>query len=878
MVSTADGSKSFYTLWTKQKDQGVLAELPQNFAAQKHYLALTVSSGESYAGLHAGELYFYWKQYGKRMALMIPNTEIRSTGDQESQSSVKRLFTDEVLLDVPILGWVQRGGPIIDVDELCVGMAEKFFTRHATGIQKNLYKIKLAKAFPNNVELAFEVPVQGKIKSFHYSFSMIPEGGTYQPRVADERIGFFTTSYTDFGKMEPERTKTRFVNRWHLEKADASLKLSPPKNPIIFYVEHTTPIRYRRWIKEGVLMWNKAFERVGLVNALEVRFQDAATGENMEKDPEDVRYNFIRWLNNGVGTAIGPSRVNPMTGQILDADIIMTDGWIRHWWTNFNDILPSMAMEGMTPETLQWLHQNPNWDPRVRLASPEKRAEMLDSRARQPMPALGGHPMAAAKADPKGQFLGEAEYGGLAGRASQQNGYCSFANAKTEGLAAMAMQLEMMAPEEIAAAAPAGGVGNDQVLDGVPEWFIGPLLADVTVHEVGHTLGLRHNFKASSQFTFEEINSDAVKGKKPLTASVMDYVPINMVAGKKLPQGDYGMISVGPYDEWAIEYGYTFEKDLKPILARVAEPALAYATDEDTIGPDPLARRYDFGKNPLSYAQNQMEFARGHREKLLDKFVKDGESWAKARRGYQLSLRQQMGAVNMMAAWVGGTFIHRDKKGDPNGRPPTSVVPVEDQRAALKFVVENSFNDEAFGLTPKLMQHMSVDQWWDMEMEFESAAWPVHDRIGGIQASVLTAIMNPTTLARVYDNELRTPGDQDALTMPELLDSIKDSIWDELDKVDAAKAYTPRQPLISSLQRNLQREHLDRLMDLANSKMPGAVGKASADLAMQQLATIKAKMDGPSKAGNVDAYSRSHLAESINRIQKLQDTRYVLVK
>jgi hypothetical protein len=126
VVSTADGAKSFYTLWTRGKDQAVLAELPQNYASQKHFLALTVSSGEDYAGLQAGELYFYWKQYGKRLALMLPNTEIRSGGDQESQNSVKRLFTDSVLLDVPILGMVERGGPIIDIDELCVNMAEKF--------------------------------------------------------------------------------------------------------------------------------------------------------------------------------------------------------------------------------------------------------------------------------------------------------------------------------------------------------------------------------------------------------------------------------------------------------------------------------------------------------------------------------------------------------------------------------------------------------------------------------------------------------------------------------------------------------------------------------------------------------------------------------
>ena len=92
----------------------------------------------------------------------------------------------------------------------------------------------------------------------------------------------------------------------------------------------------------------------------------------MEKDPEDVRYNFIRWLNNDVGTAIGPSRVHPSTGEILDADIILTDGWIRHFNYNYEDLMPKLAMEGMAAETLAWLGNNPRWDPRVRLAPAEK--------------------------------------------------------------------------------------------------------------------------------------------------------------------------------------------------------------------------------------------------------------------------------------------------------------------------------------------------------------------------------------------------------------------------------------------------------------------------------------------------------------------------
>lgn len=869
VVSTADGQKSFYTLYQRAKDQQMLAELPPGFASQKHFVALTVASGESYAGLQAGDIYFYWKQFGKRIAICMPNLDVRSTGDKESQGSVKRLFTDQVLLDVPILGFIPKGGPLIDLDELCVGMAAKFFARHATNVNKNLATIKTAKAFPNNVEIGFDVPTgEGRLKTFHYSFSLMPDSTGYQPRQADDRIGYFTTHFTDFGQFEVDKTRMRYINRWFLEKADPSLKLSPPKTPIIFYLEHSTPIRYRRWVKDGIQMWNKAFEKVGLVNAIEVRFQDAATGENMEKNPEDVRYNFVRWLSNGAGTAIGPSRVHPLSGQILDADIILTDGWIRHWWSNYNEVIPQIAMEGSTPESLQWLYQNPQWDPRVRLAPPEKRQQLIDTRGREPMPELGGHALAQAGK----QMLGSGEFTGLVGRYSQQNGFCSVSDAKVQGLANMAMLMETIATD---AANPDGG---EQMVDGIPENFIGPLLMNLTAHEVGHTLGLRHNFKGSSIYSFGQINSDEIKGKKPFTGSVMDYIPINIVAGKKFPQGDYGMIAVGPYDEWAIEYGYTFEKELKPVLARVAEPTLQYATDEDTWGPDPLARRYDFSKNPLDYAENQIALVKELRARILEKFVKDGQSWSKARRGYQLTLSTQVRSVVMMSAWLGGSFLNRDHKGDPNGRKPIEPVPADQQRAALKFVTQNTFADEAFGLTPELLSHLSVEKWFDLENSFDNPTWGVHDKILGIQAAVLTSMLNPTTLGRVYDNEFAVAADKDALTLPELLDTLRDGIWMELDKIDAAKNFTSRQPLIGSLRRNLQREHLDRLIDLATGKLIGPASKPVSDLSLALLEGLKAKLANIVNLPNLDPYSRAHLKEAVNRITKLQESRFHISK
>ena len=413
------------------------------------------------------------------------------------------------------------------------------------------------------------------------------------------------------------------------------------------------------------------------------------------------------------------------------------------------------------------------------------------------------------------------------------------------------------------------------MLDGMPEAFIGPLLADLVAHEVGHTLGLRHNFKASSIYSLSKINSPEIKEQKAFAGSVMDYLPINLNIAEGEEQGDFAMIELGPYDFWAIEYGYTFEKDLSKILSRVSEPELQFATDEDTTGPDPLARRYDFSAEPLSYAQEQARLIERFRKRLMTDYVKDGDSWTKAREGFELTLNLQMKNTSMMANWIGGSHVNRDKKGDPQERLPIEVVSAERQREALKFVLESTFRDSAYALSPELLSRLTKD--FMRGFGGGDPAWPVHDRILSMQASALTLLMNSTTLRRVYDNEFRVPADQEAFTLPELLASISGEIWSEL-KGDLDKEYSARSPMISSLRRNLQREHLERLIDLT---LPGsgssAAYKAISNLCIMELLDLKKSIDRDLEAGDktLDAYSKAHLYEASQRISKALDADYI---
>jgi hypothetical protein len=908
VVSTADG-RSMYTVWTREKDAQMLAELPRNFEQQKLFIAYTIAGGTRTAGVQTGDLYAFWKRFDKRLALIQPNYQVRSTGDLESKKGLERVFTDRVILDVPIVARGEGGGPVIDMDQLLLGQARSFFGPRVASANTRLARIAKAKAFPENIELAYELPLfGGQFGTLHYSISVLPKSTGYKPREADARVGYFVTTYRDIGHPSRETPAVRYINRWKLEKADASLKLSPPKEPIVFYLEHTIPVRYRRWVREGVLEWNKAFEKVGIVNAIEVYQQDARTGAHMEKDPEDARYNFVLWTNANMGFAIGPSRVDPRTGQILDADIVMDEGFVTGWVNTWRKLIPETAMLNFGPQTLAWLEDRPQWDPRVRLAPPAERADTVRHLRQERLRTHGrnyaGHPAGNVDAT----IMGDDRYDGLAGRVSQINGRCDCAAHVSQDIAFYRMAPDLLYDlifnaveedkDEDADAEDKNGDKDDedekddaeeteedgddkkrndqQMIDGVPESFIGPLLRDVIMHEVGHTLGLRHNFKASTIYSLEQVNSPEFKGR-PITGSVMDYNPININFEDGPEQGEFAMVTIGPYDYWAIEYGYTFEKNLEPILARVSEPELIYGTDEDSWGSDPRARTFDFGANPLNYADSQMRLIQHLRGELLDRVVKKGESWAKVREAYQMLLGKHMSAVSIAANWVGGTYSNRDRKGDPGDRVSVQPVPADQQRRALRFVIDNAFNDDAFGLTEELLSRMTVDKWWDDSSLFSDPAWPVHDRILAIQSVAMTMLMNPTTLNRVLDNEYRESADKDALTLPELMETVNATVWSELDGAEA-KSYTARKPMITSLRRNLQREHLERLIDLSlpNDGL-GAAAKPIANLATYDLRRLDERIgqvlgDLESK---LDPYSRAHLAEARVRIQQALDAQYI---
>src|SRR5690606_29205329 len=133
----------------------------------------------------------------------------------------------------------------------------------------------------------------------------------------------------------------------------------------------------------------------GIINAIEVYQQDASTGAHMDKDPEDARYNFFRWNTSNQAYAIGPSRWDPRTGQIVDADVVWHAGLTNSIMSMLKDLTGEIAVSSFGPETLAWLAEHPEWDPRIRLASPAEReivkAQLAAAAAAQFEPCAEDH-------------------------------------------------------------------------------------------------------------------------------------------------------------------------------------------------------------------------------------------------------------------------------------------------------------------------------------------------------------------------------------------------------------------------------------------------------------------------------------------------------
>ncbi|OYV87920.1 MAG: hypothetical protein B7Z73_09415, partial [Planctomycetia bacterium 21-64-5] len=757
------------------------------------------------------------------------NVRFRAAHGSPEEKAVRLAYTDSVLFSLPIVTTGPSGGMVVDLGPIFMSdlpqisrmlpgfyfAGNKSSWESVKGFAQNV-ELEVAATYASSGNLEFDtVPdSRGATINIHYSISALPQTG-YQPRLADDRVGYFLTAIKDFSKKSDEDRFVRYVNRWDLQKDDPTAEVSTPKKPITFYMEKTVPYKYRKPISDGILEWNKAFEKAGFYNAIQVIQQQ----DSDDWDPEDIRYNTFRWITASAGFAMGPSRVNPITGQILDADIIFDADFVQFWKREY---------ETFTPATIAALTGGP-------LDLESYRAEV------QRLPFAHRH-----------SYLCR----------------CELHHGMSREFALGAISL--------LANAPAVGTLQQQ------EKLISQGLKEVVMHEVGHTLGLRHNFKSSSMLSLADLNDTDKTKETGLTGSVMDYAPVNIVP-KGMKQGDYYSQTIGPYDLWAIEYGYKplpggtegEAAELRKIAARAAEPQLAYATDEDTRGidPDPLANRFDMGNDTIEYAKLRAKLIGELWPTVVERVTPEGDGYQRARQAFGVLLGNYGTAMFFASRQVGGISVNRDHKSDPNARPPFVIVPVAKQRDALALVEENVLSDKPFNFPPELYNKLAATRWyhWGSDMP-NRIDYAVHEVIGLWQDRILSQLMSPLTLDRIHDSELKVPTDQDALTTAELLSRLTAAVFAETGQLKPGE-YSNRKPAISPLRRDLQRRYLKRLSSVAMGTS-GAPDDCRT-VAAFELSGLEQKIK--QVLGNaelkLDTYTRAHLEETAGLIRKVVDAR-----
>jgi len=842
VVKDAKVIKGLFTFY-QTEDQTYLEILPDQFD-KLYMLSMTCESSIGEAGFYAaescGETAVTFHKQGKLIQLIAKNTRFVAQENSPLERAVRHSFSDFILGSGKLesLPQPERKSVLVDVGGLLLTdlpmmgyQLESTFRIPYKFDDKNSY-LGVIKSFEKNVEIetvahyAADHPALAPVPTpegpppppspppprnlpdvrsmqfhFRYSVSELPQAG-YRPRLADDRVGHFLTQHQDYSTSDTSfETSRRYINRWHLEKQDRSAALSRPKQPIVFWMENTIPVSYRDAIRDGVLLWNKAFERIGFEDAIEVKQQP----DNADWDPADVRYSTLRWFTGypDPGFAEGPSRANPLTGELYDADIRFDASLTR--------FMHRQVDEFIVPVGMPWLEQR-----------------------RKPFLA----PWHNGSAD-----------------------FCDFVHGAVLD-AEFAFDLLL-----------ARGLDPDG-----PEAqkFVHDFLMEIAAHEVGHTLGLRHNFRASTIHTLEQAQDAELTMREGLSGSVMDYIPTN-IAEHGARQGQYHQTTLGPYDYWAIEYAYkpidaaTPEAELpelRRIAARAADPLLAYDTDEDAgVGDapfdmDPLVNRFDFGPDPLKYYAHRVKLADEVVANMEAKLEKPGEGYQILRRSFDVAFGQQGYGMVLASKYIGGVYHYRDHVGDLGHRLPLQPVPASKQKEALELLREHLFSPSAFQFSPQLLNKLASNRFSDFtEASFGKTRFdvPIHDMVLGLQTSVLDRLYHPVVLSRILDSAVSVKEPADAFSVGLLFAELQDSIWAETKAAGTSLD-------IDSYRRSLQRAQLRKLvgMVLRDTSVP----EDAQTLARQNLTTLRTQLQGAlARPGmKMTLETRAHLQESISRI------------
>lgn len=576
-----------------------------------------------------------------------------------------------------------------------------------------------------------------------HSFIELPDN-SFKPRLDDPRIGYFMTQVNDMTTKNALNYKD-LIHRWRLEKKDKNAALSEPVKPITWWIENTTPLELRPTIKAAILQWNMAFEKAGFKNAIQIFEQpDTAIW-----DAGDIRYNVLRWTSSAEPPfgGYGPSFVNPLTGEILGADIMFE-------WVFITNRLKSQKV--FDKAGLEWLlNENISENHSACIAG-----EHLHSQ----------------------NMLG----------------------------------LQMLAMN-----------GSTQI---EVDNFLKESLYYLVLHEVGHTLGLNHNMKASQLHLPADLYDINKTKSIGLIASVMDYPAVNF-SNKKGVKSQYYTNKPGPYDSWAIEFGY-YEEDTdmadsirkQNILKRSTDPQLTFGNDADDMrnpgkAIDPRVMIGDMSADAITFAKDRIALIKTLQTNLLAEYGKENKSYAELRGNYLILTGEWGVQAGVVSRYIGGVYVDRSFADQNSTNKPLSAVPYETQKNAMKTLAELVFAPNAFEVPAELSNYLQ-QQRRGFNFFGTGEEPKLHDRVLNIQRLVLMHLLHPNTLQRMTDSKLLG----NKYELGEMMKDLTSAIFN----ADAATT-------VNTFRQNLQIEYVGYLSAIVANPFYDNISKAKATAQLQAI-------------------------------------------
>jgi hypothetical protein len=851
VIKDARKTDGLFTVW--QKDDKVWLELKPEDFGKPFFLSPKIARGIGERGLYGGSMASRWSGYGRpqivefqkvhnQVRMLAVNNEFVAREGSPEARAVTAGFSRSLLSSTAVASapHPERKTVLIEANALFVndmlglGMNLNRAYRQNYSFDARHSGIDNVRAKPDLVvfevtghyaapTIAYPTPgappggaapgaptpttpmslpdSRSMFFGLHYSLGKLPDV-PMTPRKADARVGHFTTTVQDFSSDLARTPKRYLVNRWRLDKKDPAAALSEPVKPIEFWLDKTIPLAYRGAITEGILEWNKAFEKIGFKNAIVTRQQ----ADDANFDTLDLGVASVRWMTNSQASfgAIGPSHMDPRTGEILDADIAYE----------------SLSARGLRTIRGQLLGKGFTTDWASLLQAQDAIREGL-------LPTASSH------------VHGEACLHG--DHAAEQMSYA----------------LDVLEAR--------GELDPDSP---TVQQFVLDYIKDVTMHEVGHTLGLRHNFRSSRIYTDRQLSDEAFTRQNSLAGSVMEYAPINLPRpGEK--GGLAWQLVLGPYDFWAIEYAYkpidpqNEAAELQRIAGRSAEPYLAYGTDEDnSLGIDPESIHFDLGDDPVVFAKKRFEIGRDLVARQEKRVLRPEADYSVLRRSISYAVRDIGRAAGVLARQIGGVRTLRDHPG--SGRDPLLPVPAAVQREALNTLSKGLMAADSLRISAELQRKLAPS--FEDRGDWRSDGPPVETDfsmdafVTQLRKALLTQLTSDGVANRLLDSVGKLPPGQ-AFPLSELYARLRSDIWSELS---AGTDITPPR-------RELQREHLNRIA--TQLLRPTAARADTRSLMRAEAQALQKALRAATARKGWSAEVQAHLQDSLDSVSEALSAR-----